>query len=331
MLEIRIAITAMLLAACALPAQAFAATTPSADIDLHRIAWSPSDVFGVGVGLPDPTVNAIASMPNGDVWLGTMHGLARQAGARIRAEHGPDNVLDVAIFDLAATPDGDLLVATDGHGIWRLHDGAWTSLGSPFGSGRAQRLRLFDDHGRQRVLTAGAGVAELVGDQWRTFTMPARLLGLEQYDIALEPAHGTVAETLWIASFGPPGLYRCSGDHACEPVWIPGPGPRTNEIHALRLQAMGKDRNALWVALHGGGVARLLDGHWTRWTTGNSDLPSDFVDSLELVSGPGGGTEAWIGTRSGLAILLDDGSWIQADPRIPQGAVVDKAGFKLME
>ncbi len=310
----RLAIAA-LLSASALP-WAWAADAASAkDIDLHRMGWLPSDVYDVGEGLPDPTVNAIAVLPNGQVWIGTMRGLARQSGPRILAEHGPEGALDGAILDLAAMRNGDLLVSTDNRGLWRRRAGSWTSLGKPFGTNRVQRLRVVDDGDRQRAFAIGGGVAELVGDRWRAIALPAGLRGHEQFDIAIDPARDGRAETLWIASYGP-GLYRCIAAPACEAVPIPGPGPRTDEIRSLQLQPLADGGSALWIGMQGGGVARLTNGAWTRWHSGNSELPSDFVSDLELVATPNGDSEAWIGTRSGLAILRSDGRWTAADPRV---------------
>lgn len=49
----------------------------------------------------------------------------------------------------------------------------------------------------------------------------------------------------------------------------------------------------------GGGVARLQDNAWVRWHTGNSALPSDFVNELALIQ-PGMANPAkWAATRSG--------------------------------
>ena len=135
---------ATLLFASAMPWAWAAGDGVPKDLDLHRMGWLPSSVYDVGEGLPDPTVNAIAALPDGQVWLGTMRGLARQSGPRMLAEHGPDGVLDNAILDLASTRAGDLLVATDNRGLWRLRKGTWSSLGAPFGSNRVQRLRVFD-------------------------------------------------------------------------------------------------------------------------------------------------------------------------------------------
>ncbi|HQX94119.1 MAG TPA: diguanylate cyclase [Thermomonas sp.] len=306
---------AALLCASALPCTAAAGAAVPKDLDLQRMGWLPSEVYDVGEGLPDPTVNAIATLPNGQMWFGTMRGLARQSGARMQAEPGPDGMLSGAILDLAATDSGDLLAATDARGIWRLRDGTWSALGAPFGKLRVQRLRLFGKGKLQRVFAIGGGVAELVDGRWRALALPPAVRAGEQFDIALEAARDGQPETLWVASYGP-GLYRCAGPRDCSAVTIPGPGPRTDEIRSLQLQPMAAGRASLWVGMQGGGVARLQDGAWTRWHIGNSTLPSDFVADLEVVPTPGGDTEVWAGTRSGLAILRGDGSWSGADPRV---------------
>ena len=309
----RLLIAALLFAA--MPKAWTAEASSPKDLDLHRMGWLPSDVYDVREGLPDPTVNAIATLPNGQVWLGTMRGLARQSGPHMVAETGPDGVLSGAIHDLAATEDGDLLAATDGHGVWRLRGGSWTSLGTPFGAERVRRLRVLQQDDRQHVYAIGGGVAELVDGRWRALTLPPALRGHELFDFAIDPANARQADTLWIAGYGP-GLYRCTTLAHCEAVAIPGPGPRTDEIRSLRVQPFADGDSALWVGMQGGGVARLLHGAWTRWHAGNSALPSDFVSDVEVVPVPGGQTEIWAGTRSGLAILRGSDDWIGGDPRV---------------
>jgi hypothetical protein len=98
---------------CLAPASA-GVPAPTAGANLHGLGWLPSDAYDTGEGLPDPTVNAIAALPNGHVWLGTMRGLARLNGARVVAEPGPGGVLGKPILGLAGTADGDLLASVDG-------------------------------------------------------------------------------------------------------------------------------------------------------------------------------------------------------------------------
>lgn len=300
---------------------AIAVASPNAEVfadasGLHGLGWLPSDVFDTGEGLPDPTVTAIATQRRGQVWVGTMRGLARQSGARMVAEHGPGGVLDRQILDLQVTSDDSLLASVDSGGIWQLRDGRWTSLGSPFDERRTQRLRAFRDRTGERVFAMGGGVSELIDGQWHPLPLPASLRRREIFDLALEPAHDEQPEYIWLATFGS-GLQRCEGD-TCTPVAITGSGPRTDEILTLQLQTRAGTAPSLWVGMQGGGLARLQDGVWTRWHTDNSPLPSNFVADIELVTMPGAGDDAWVGTRDGLAVLRAGGSWTMADPRIPQ-------------
>ncbi|MFS8137043.1 MAG: diguanylate cyclase domain-containing protein, partial [Thermomonas sp.] len=221
-------------------------------------------------------------------------------------------------LDLLVTADDSLLVSVDSGGVWRMRNGRWSSLGSPFNERRAQRLRAFQTPKGERIFAMGGGVAELQDGQWQARPLPATLATREIFDLALEPAHGEVPERIWLATFGA-GLQQCIAD-SCSQVAIPGSGPRTNEIMIVKLQPRLGTTAALWVGMQGGGLARWQDSTWTRWHTGNSALPSDFVADIELVPVSGAGNDAWIGTRDGLAVLRADGSWTMGDPRIPQQA-----------
>ncbi len=307
---------AALLLAWLLPLAPAQARAPAPGIDLQRMGWLPSDVYSVGQGMPAPTVNAVAVLPDGEVWLGTMRGLARQSGARMVAETGPDGALEGAILDLVATPEGDLLAATDGRGVWRRRAGVWTSLGAPFGEERIQRLRAFGRGSALRVFAVGRGVAELTADRWKPVPLPDAVLSGEQFDIAFEPSAGDQQGALWVASYGS-GLFRCSVPPACRPVPITVPGPRTDEVRTIAIQPFANGRSELWVGLQGGGLARYAGGQWTRWHTRNSELPSDFVSALQLVPSPTGAVDVWVGTRSGLFLLRGGDEWLPPDPRVP--------------
>lgn len=312
---ISIAICMLVTLACTAAATPQASGSPEPST-LDGLGWLPSNVFDTGEGLPDPTVNAIAMQDDGQVWVGTMRGLARQSGARMVPEHGPGGVLDRQILSLLVTADDSLLVSVNGGGIWRLRNGRWSSLGSPFDDRRTQRLRAFRAGKNERVFAMGGGVAELVDEQWREWALPAPTVGREVFDLALEPARQGQPQRIWLASFGA-GLQRCDAGR-CAAVAITGGGPRTNEVMALKLQRRADGTQDLWVGMQGGGLARLQDGAWTRWHTDNSALPSNFVADIELTNTPGASGDAWIGTRDGLAVLRADGSWTTGDPRIPQ-------------
>lgn len=296
-----------------------AAPGQGGDIQLGKMGWLPSQAFGIGQGLPDEMVRSITSLPDGHVWAGTMRGLAQQDGSHFLAEPGPGGVLGNAIASLETDPQGRLYAAVDGFGIYRRNtDGHWQALGTPARGQRTRRLRALTEGGHTRLLAIGAGIAEWRDGHWNPLPLPAEVLRHEVFDVALEPGQGNHPATLWVASFGA-GLYRCIGTRDCQPIPIDVPGPRTDQARVLALQARPGHPATLWVGLQAGGVARLEDGHWTRWHTGNSNLPSDYVTALLPVTLPGVGNQLLAGTRSGVAILhAGVNQWVTADPRLPQ-------------
>jgi len=61
---------------------------------------------------------------------------------------------------------------------------------------------------------------------------------------------------------------------------------------------------SIWVGTRGGGLASLVNGVWSTYTTSNSRLPSDWVAALAADSAG----RMWIGTNGGLA-KIDKGIW----------------------
>ncbi len=108
---------------------------------------------------------------------------------------------------------------------------------------------------------------------------------------------------LWLATY--PGLVRFDGVRFT--VFNAGNTPAmTNDtIYDL---AEGPD-GSIWVGTYGGGLIRLRDGEWTRYTT-RDGLLDDRVWVLEQ-SRDG---SLWIGTESGLA-RLRGGRWTSYTPR----------------
>ncbi len=83
----------------------------------------------------------------------------------------------------------------------------------------------------------------------------------------------------------------------------------TPELTHYPFYALAEDLDgSLWVGTHGGGLIRLKDGEWTRYTS-REGLLDDRL--WELERGRDGGL--WIGTSSGLARFLD-GRWTSYTP-----------------
>ena len=295
--------------------QACASEPPK--LALEEIGFLPAETFDLGEGLPDLSVIAAAVTPNGQVWLGTMRGLVRYNSRRFVPETGPGNVLGGPIGDLAATPDGRVWVSTPDRGVFVLESGLWRAVGTEAGLSEpgAIRLRAFNQRQGYRLFaTTRGGLHEWNGSRWQARPLPSVLADVEIFDVLLQAGNTADDDLLWVASFGK-GLWQCRGRKACVSVPMTVPGPRFNEITSLEHWNDPKDGSEiLWVASYGGGLARLQHGVWQRTLAEESGLPTNFLQRLQAQTLEGK-HQLWIGTRNGLAHLVD-GRWMPLDPNV---------------
>ncbi len=282
---------------------------------LEDIGYLPAEAFDVGDGLPTISVVAAAVTPEGQVWVGTMRGLARYNSRRFIPESGPNRVLTHAIGDLASTPDGKVWVSVPGHGLYMLEHGIWHDVGRAMGlpDESGIRLRSFGTHQAYRLFSTGRGsLHEWDGRSWQSRAMPSALSNTKIFDVLLQPGSTTDEDVLWIASFGE-GLWRCIGSAACEPVPMTMAGPRFNEVTSLEHWTDARDgSDILWVGSYGGGLARLQHGQWQRMLASEEGLQSNFLQRLLVHTPPGQPPHLWVGTRTGAAHLIGD-RWVPLD------------------
>ncbi|WP_154659415.1 diguanylate cyclase domain-containing protein [Arenimonas composti] len=307
------------------------ALTPSAfasRIDIDQIGHLPAVGFDDSDGLPDPTVTAVATAPDGHVWVGTMRGLARFNGLRMVPVRGPDPAFDGAVRDVAVTPDGVVWVAFPDAGVWRLppsphgagmRAGRWQQVDAGLPHPSARRLRWFADgaHGYRLFVTAWGGVAEWRDGRWEALALPDVLRDVDIFDVVLAPGAGSVPggsteyDPIHLATFGL-GLWRCDAPADCVEVVPDIPGPRFFEISSLATWTEAEGGDSLWVGSYGGGVARLHAGRWTRYTRDAGALDTDFVQRLLLQDVGRMQPQVWVGLRDGAA-RLRDGRWESLD------------------
>ena len=287
-------------------------------LTLDDIGFFPAETFAIRDGLPAISISTIAVTPGGQVWVGTMRGLARWNSRRFVPEPGPRGVFEHAMGDLAATPDGKLWASAPGQGVFVREAGEWRDVGKPMGLPEEAgiRLRSFEAGSgapRYRLFATGRGtVHEWTGTGWSAWYLPAALANIEIFDVLLDAGATRADDVLWLATFGQ-GLWRCVGTATCQPVPIAAPGPRFNEVTSLvRSTDPAEGSAVLWVASYGGGLARLQDGQWRRFVQADGGLPSDFLQRLLVQQEPGQATHLWVGTRTGLAHRVRE-RWIPLD------------------
>jgi ligand-binding sensor domain-containing protein len=283
---------------------------PAGRVDIQQISQVPAQSFDEGSGLPDLTVTAVSTAPDGYVWVGTMRGLARFEGHRMTPVAGPHGALSAPIADVATLADGTVWVALKQGGVLRWDGKRWddSAVNAGLGAARISRLRAFPGRGGGTLFASGVGsLSEWRGSRWVARVLPTALANSEIFDVERVETNGR--EVLWLATFGQ-GLWRCL-DGRCAAMPIDGDGPRFNEISTLALVNETDGSTTLWAGSFGGGVASLANGRWTRFHTGNSALTSNYTHRFEVVPGNGAAPQVWAGLRSGLA-RWRDGRWEMA-------------------
>src|SRR5262245_29805019 len=86
---------------------------------------SDHDIREVEDGLPQNYVNAIVQARNGYLWLGTQDGIVRFDGIRFSpTKNGESTILKSnVVISLLEDRRGNLWVATDGAGLYRMRNG----------------------------------------------------------------------------------------------------------------------------------------------------------------------------------------------------------------
>jgi ligand-binding sensor domain-containing protein/signal transduction histidine kinase len=243
------------------------------------------DVWSEGTGLPQGSVQAITQTRDGYLWVGTRDGLARFDGVKFtvfQAENNP-GLESNDIRALCEDRSGQLWVGTFNGGVSRYRDGRFTCYKRQDGLPNNGVLDIFED--RQGNLWMGTwnGLARYRDGKFTAYTTADGLAGATAYSIC-EDGHGRI----WIGTSG--GLNWLESDriHHC---------PSAEGWVNLTVRKVYVDRaGVLWAGSHGGGLARLEDGKFTRYRT-HDGLADDRVSDIYQDSGG----NLWIATWNGLS------------------------------
>lgn len=287
---------------------------PGVGIDVENIGRPPIDLFSVGDGLPDLTSISVSSSPDGHVWVGTMRGLARFNGLHFVSSELPATGRSKMISAVLAINENEVWAARSNDGIFRWDGQKWHYYQphKDFPGIDVRRIRQFDSpKGRRLFATTNSGVvAEFIGQKWVAKNLPPALKGQQIFDVLLIPAKNPADEILYIASYGA-GLYQCVGASICRSITVGGE-PRFFEISSLRVAREADGSNSVWAGSYAGGVARLRNGVWQRFTEESGALTGNYVHDLEVIPLDKGDYEVWVGTRNGLS-RYRKGQWLRND------------------
>ncbi|HWT15912.1 MAG TPA: two-component regulator propeller domain-containing protein [Patescibacteria group bacterium] len=258
--------------------------------------------ISVDQGLSQPTVRTILQDRRGFVWIGTLDGLNRSDGNRIRVfrhRTGDANSLsDNHVSALIEDSDGRLWIGTGGGGVNRYdperdrfehfrHDaGRKTSLA---GDGVTAMARGID--GALWVATLAGGLQRMNAgsDEFSPARDAGRLKGLDTTREISVRRNGNLLVATRL------GTYELDPVGALVREW------RDAELGAIDSFAVAEDLDgAVWIGSGDAGLFRVAaDGAVSRWNKRTQGLADDSVRALQV----GQDGALWVGTLSGLTRL----------------------------
>jgi signal transduction histidine kinase/ligand-binding sensor domain-containing protein len=247
-----------------------------------------SNIADSGLKLPDMKVNSLLAGAQGQLWIGTEHGLAFWDGSRLANEAVPAALRDRRILSLVRDDDANIWVGT-GNGLVRMN--GRNTMADP--RGNAAVTALFEDREGNLWLGTEHGVEYLRDSAFVTYTVTGKEAG------STGPVYIDSDERVW---FGP----EEGGLH-----WMLGTA--TGSIGKDRLDhdvvySIAGDGHELWIGRQQGGLTYLHfeDGKATTKTyTEKEGLAQNSVYTVhESHDG-----SVWAGTLSGGVSHLANGKF----------------------
>lgn len=243
-------------------------------------------------GLSHDWVRSLCADREGNLWAGTGTGLNMLRPGNAVAVAPPGDWQGCAVLSVTTARDGSLWVGTEGAGVYRLRDDAWTRF-NPENSGLKNSFVwsvVEDDLDRIWAGTWGGGIYVCSATN---FAAPPRLENFSLAAPALLPAQGG---GLWIGTGA--GLLRYESNR------MENFG-RNVGVESPEVRSVVETTNGIvWFGMYGGGLGRWQDGH-VRQFRKSDGLGSDFVQCLHLETN---GT-LWIGTSGGGLSRLKEGKF----------------------
>lgn len=236
-------------------------------------------------GLPQVSVNSILQTRDGFLWLTTYGGLVRYDGLRFQVFNtgNTKGLRTSRLTVLFEDREGNLWIGTEGRGVTRYKDGAFTTYTTDDGLPTNQVLRLEGEADGNLLLEIGESLLRWTG---AAFTPYAPAAG-EPVKAVLQR---TPAGAVWY--WEGTRLRKFEGGRVTVDV---APGVRV-------LRAFEDSRGRVWIAADGSDELLMLkDGGLTSYRVGDGPPQNRFSVAFEDRQ-----KRIWFGTASGL-LLFEDG------------------------
>lgn len=238
--------------------------------------------YAKAVGLASDTVRSLCEDRDGNLWIGTDHGLSRFRDGTFTRFEEKDGLGEAMVLSLSEDREGSLWIGTLGAGLHRIRDSVFTRYGRDQGLSHDSILPIYEDRaGNMWIGTMGGGLNKLMDGEVQRYSAKDGLPS----DFVLSIWEDGRGE-LWIGTTS--GLAR----------FVSGKIRRValrEEASAFAIPALYVDREgALWIGTAGGGLFCYRDEHFTSYGRAEG-LTSDSVWSI---AEDHEGT-LWIGTMGG--------------------------------
>ena len=255
-------------------------------------------VFRDSEGLPQNTIQAVTRDREGRLWVGTQDGAAVYDGQRWRTVDMPRRLRSNFVRTILGASDGSLWFGTRAAGIFRLHEGRWTSGPEICRMPECERINvLFETIGADGISTVwagthGAGLGRYREGRWKQYTGAD---GLPSETVwALHATPGRNGEpVLWVGTGGGVARLDPGADR-----FVVEPGSPVASVNSFSSVTDREGRLVLWAGTYGRGLARRDPDGWTLLTA-RDGLSNEHITSLATTTSPTEGTVIWAGTDGG--------------------------------
>jgi ligand-binding sensor domain-containing protein/signal transduction histidine kinase len=286
-------------------------------------------------GLPDQKVNCLLADVNGDLWVGTDHGVVRWNGNRLTTTGISASFERFQVLALVKDRDANIWVGTDSGGLLRLSDQGLSSLNAGEDRSRQAVTALFEDREGNLWIGSDSGIERLRDSAFVTYSLPEGLPSDGNKPVFVDSENRLwvppVAGGLWwmkdgrygrvtVAGLGQDVVYSIAGRKG--ELWL---GRQHGGLTALRsergsfnarsyTQADGLAQDSVysvylardgtvWAGTLSAGVSALYNHRFTNYTTANGLASNTVASILESHDGT-----MWFATPSGLS-ALSNGKW----------------------
>ncbi|MDQ3686159.1 MAG: histidine kinase [Acidobacteriota bacterium] len=225
------------------------------------------DVWTTETGLPQNLVNAILQTRDGYLWVTTSDGLARFDGVRFTVfnKDNSPGLKGNRFTTLYEDADGSLWVGTDGSGLSKYEDGAFTTYTTEDGLPSNWTTIQNDGRGNLLILTT-AGVVRWIDGRFVPYTLGGELPSSSYQGAYIDKSGG-----IWLK--GLPELHRFSPEGTTTYTVQDG-------LSSLEVTAIYEDHEgAFWIGTKDAGLNRLKDGKFTVYTA-EDGLPRRPIVSI---------------------------------------------------